>query len=1125
MFRTLASLLLIWLTVVFGAMALAQTTPQSVTTAQLREAREAVVNSQTISEQNKTALLQSYDQSLAVLKEQQSLVEQNDALDQILASAPDRMVELRRLRENPPLARSRETFEALGLEAMETLQTEIERDLTSTQELFQSAQARLSRLLGSTQPINELLAERRIALENIALELAELPEPSTDPRILAQKYSLLARQSLYRIETLYNRKILSNEALLSNLARAERDYASQEIVRLEAESSILNELIQARRERLAQQGRDQADQLQQRALTISPEIEALAARNIAIRTELQSVLRTEQQIGNDLSAVSHQRQEISEDFKRVRQRVEIVGPNAAISNALRSRLAELPTVSEYRQTRIKRDEGIAEATHAQLQIDDELRLLAQQEAALAAGIKQRTEGLRPEERELVERNARAVVTAYRDSLNELQRTLSRYISLLATLDIAEQELVNVSREYASYIDQQLFWMPSASALNMFTWKSADWSPWLTNIDAWPRIGQEWIDHIKQHPVVTAIVVWLMLLLLIKRRNAGSQLEFYSNAAKRIRTDSIRLTFQALGVHIIQVLPVPAILFIASLVMQQFADPIAQSYALGMHSAALLIFSLGLLRLMAAENGVGANHFGWPQEICQVLRRELTWFIPFGAILGFMVAAYGSANPPATIQSIGSLCFVLLMLGWIYITVRLFGPRSDIRRVLCKDFPRSWASQLHFIWYPVILLVPATLALLSLTGYHYTAVQLEMRVQMTLWFLIGLFLLGELILRWLYTAARRLRLEEALRRREEARAQRAKEEDLEGLPDIITPQLAETNFESLSEQSKRLVHTGFIFAVVFGIWSIWIDLIPALGLIRASDGATTGVGVGLSGLMSVTAMDILAGVFIIVITVLAARNIPGILEITLLQRLPLDPGARYAFTALTQYGIAGVGLFTAFSTMGLQWDKLQWLIAALGVGLGFGLQEIVANFVSGIILLFERPIRVGDVVTIDGTTGVVTRIKIRATTITNYDRQELVVPNKEFITSRLINWTLSDKLNRILLPVGLSYDSDVDLAMSLMREAAEEIPDVLKEPAPIVTFESFGDNALMLFLRVYLDSLDNRLPVITSLHRSIFKKFKDAGLVIAYPQRDIHLDIKHPLEVLMTERPEPAGKPT
>jgi len=191
-------------------------------------------------------------------------------------------------------------------------------------------------------------------------------------------------------------------------------------------------------------------------------------------------------------------------------------------------------------------------------------------------------------------------------------------------------------------------------------------------------------------------------------------------------------------------------------------------------------------------------------------------------------------------------------------------------------------------------------------------------------------------------------------------------------------------------------------------------------------------------------------------------------------------------------------------LGLHWQNIQWLVAALGVGLGFGLQEIFANFISGLILLFEQPIRVGDVVTLGDTTGVVARIRIRATTVTNWDRQELIIPNKDLITGRLVNWTLTDSTNRIVVNVGVAYGSDTEFACDLLRKICEEHPKISKDPEPVVTFESFGDSTLNLVLRCYLSTLDERLKSIHQLHTEINKRFNESGLEIAFPQRDLHL---------------------
>ena len=161
---------------------------------------------------------------------------------------------------------------------------------------------------------------------------------------------------------------------------------------------------------------------------------------------------------------------------------------------------------------------------------------------------------------------------------------------------------------------------------------------------------------------------------------------------------------------------------------------------------------------------------------------------------------------------------------------------------------------------------------------------------------------------------------------------------------------------------------------------------------------------------------------------------------------------------------------------------------------------------------ERPFRVGDTVTVGETSGTVSRIRIRATTITDWDRRELIVPNKEFITGKLINWSLSDPILRIKIPVGIAYGSDTDLAEKLLLNAVRENPLVLKEPEPTVFFVGFGDNSLNFEIRAFINNINNWYPVVHELNRQINREFKKAGITISFPQRDVHLDASSPLEI-------------
>jgi potassium efflux system protein len=203
-------------------------------------------------------------------------------------------------------------------------------------------------------------------------------------------------------------------------------------------------------------------------------------------------------------------------------------------------------------------------------------------------------------------------------------------------------------------------------------------------------------------------------------------------------------------------------------------------------------------------------------------------------------------------------------------------------------------------------------------------------------------------------------------------------------------------------------------------------------------------------------------------------------------------------------------------LGGSWGQIQWAVAALSVGIGFGLQEIVANFICGLIILFEQPIRVGDTITVGDVSGKVTRINMRATTVRDFDRRELLVPNKEFITNQLLNWSLSDQVTRRILEVGVAYGTDMDKAMAIVRDVALEHPLVLVDPESIITFEEFGDNSLLISLRFFLDQLEQRIIISSDLRLEINRRFNEAGIVVAFPQRDIHFDSSEPIQINMVD---------
>jgi small-conductance mechanosensitive channel len=218
---------------------------------------------------------------------------------------------------------------------------------------------------------------------------------------------------------------------------------------------------------------------------------------------------------------------------------------------------------------------------------------------------------------------------------------------------------------------------------------------------------------------------------------------------------------------------------------------------------------------------------------------------------------------------------------------------------------------------------------------------------------------------------------------------------------------------------------------------------------------------------------------------------------------MERAARISIAKLVHYGIILIGILLAVSALGIELSKLTIMASALGVGIGFGLKDIINNFVSGLILLFEQPIRIGDIVELDGMWAEIQRIGIRSTVVRNFDHADMIIPNADLIVNRVTNWTLGGQQVRLIIQVGVAYGSDLDLVTRTLMACAENNASVSATPGPQVLFLNFGDSTLDFELRVFV-AASRRLSTKNELNHDIDKRFRENGIVIAFPQRDLHL---------------------
>lgn len=248
------------------------------------------------------------------------------------------------------------------------------------------------------------------------------------------------------------------------------------------------------------------------------------------------------------------------------------------------------------------------------------------------------------------------------------------------------------------------------------------------------------------------------------------------------------------------------------------------------------------------------------------------------------------------------------------------------------------------------------------------------------------------------------------------------------------------------------------------------------------------------------------VLVVIGSTVLARLVRWILRTRLLSRSAMDVGTQYALSRLAGYVALSLGLLVGISTVGIDLTSLTVLIGALGVGIGFGLQDIINNFVSGLVILFERPIQIGHRVEVGDTAGRVSRIGARSTTIVTNDNIAMIIPNSEFISSRVVNWSLGgDRRVRFKIPVGVSYGSDPREVERILLEVAAANKDVLKDHKPDVSFTAFGDSSINFVLRVWTETESERPEVIKSaLNFAIWDALKAAKIEIPFPQRDLHV---------------------
>ncbi len=1101
--------------------------PSPLVTSAVLEAKIAEVqDAKDLTDEARERLMALYRRSLSNLEATRANQEAGATYRDAAKRAP---LEIEPLRADRERALTEPPLEGLGVDA-ETPLAELERrlqeeraDLAAVQARHDDLQERLAFQEGRPAAVRQRLAEadEERAVAAAAYKAAETDKTDAAPGTAlaeARRWELETRyRSLSTEITMLDQELLSRDARLGLLqAKLEKEAASIPWIRARVEA--LNERIIANRLRDAERAKDEAERVQRETEGNDPMLQQLSKGNAELTQALNDLTAELRTLDRQRAEAEQLAQRIAADYRDTRDTLDSGQLGGELGAVLLEHRDALPDLQGIRQLRQERQEHLGRSNTRRLRHRAEARRLSDMEAAVAAYQAELKTATTP----ALMDQLRELVTGRVDLLNRVLETEALYRTSLGELDAAEETLLNVAGDYEQLLLEHLAWLRTESPIAVR--HLLELPAQLAGAPAVARGGG--VDGALLDRLMVSPVLWTGVLaaaaLLWGRRWITAAIGRIAGRLGKPTTDSFGHTVRVLALTPLLALPLP--LLLAAMDWALSLDPLGteMTRALGqtMERVAGMTLMVTLLIAICVPRGLAAAHFRWPEQNLALLRaesRRLLWIaVPAALLVHVAIDLYPAHSGGATARLTSPIAYGAI--AWFL--YRVFHPRRGVLAALRHTGEYPLIMRGYWIWYPLLVLYPIILAVLALSGYLYTVRIESYNLTASLRLLLALVLVNALALRWLRVVRRRLAYEAALERREAARE--AAKADL--LPESGA-EAAELQFDepeadlsALSDDTSGLIRFSVGLAAFVGLLLIYSDALPAL---RVLDNQvlwhTTALVDGEEQRQPITIVDLGLAVLFAAGTWVLLRRLPALLEIVLLRRFDMTAADRYAATTLTTYFVAAVGILLVLGTLGASWSQLQWMAAALSVGIGFGLQEIVANFISGLIILFERPIRVGDTVTVGDTDGVVTKIRIRATTIRNFDRKELLVPNKEFITGRLLNWSLSDPITRVVVVVGVAYGSDVDKALSIMKNVAMAHEHVVDEPPPFVTFDTFGDNALVFTLRAYVDSIDVRLSTVTALNRAINRELAAAGIAIAFPQRDVHLDTSAPLRVQIEDR--------
>jgi potassium efflux system protein len=995
---------------------------------------------------------------------------------------------------------------------------QVQSDLEAEKKTLADWERERDRRTTRRKEIPDLLTAAKTRLQTLT-EAPTTPEAEQPAvvRLAQQALSQTRRLAVEREIQAYNSELLSYDAR-RDLLQARLDRSARRVGHFERLLSAWQQLVQERARRESELAlREAREQLKRAHPAIRPlaeEREQLALKSKELQTESK-------QLDARVAETEALLAQVSQDFDKITRRVNATGLTNAIGQLLRKHRGNLPSLRPFERNLRQRKDRISAVQLAMMELEDRRSELLDVEPIVADVMASVVPDTGEAQRAMIRQASEETLVGVRADTDSLLKDYDRLFDRLVDLDTKEGDLVATIERFEEYADEKILWIKSGALPDLTDIRYGQEAlTWLLDPTNWSDVIKSVVGTFRANAgAMLAGLVMLIMIWLASPRLARLVREAGEAVASPLR-DSMGRTFGVLLATAGLSVRWPATLWFCGWVIASpyNATDFSKAVASGLSTAAVIVLTLQSLRQLARRNGLAEKHFGWNTRALKLLKRHIAWLTAALVPTFFVVATVDAQAVETAKGSLGRLAFIVAFGAIALFVQRILRPAGPILGPVPGRRAEGVLYRLRRVWYLVALALPISLMITAVLGYFYTALYLGVRVIVTVWLLLGLIVVQALVDRWLLLQTRRRAIAEARERAAQRRQQQEGESAAPAEHEAITIPDEKLDVAAINKQTLQLVRVTLVVVGIAALWGIWAEALPALGVFRevtiwniteqVSETVTAAEDDTqvreFTRMIPITLADLGLAILVALITIVAVKNIPGLLEITILQRLPIDAGGRFAATAITRYAITVVGVIIAFAQIGVGWSKVQWLVAAMTVGLGFGLQEIFANLISGLLLLFERPIRIGDTVTVDEINGTVTRIRTRATTIVGWDRKELIIPNKEFITGRVVNWTLSDSILRVIVPVGIAYGSNTQLAREVMTRIVHEHPNVLADPPPRVLFVGFGDSSLNFEARAYVGTIDHYLSTIDEITNAVDQEFRKAGIEIAFPQRDIHV---------------------